>query len=195
MKIGLFGGSFDPVHHGHLWVAQDACTQFGLDRVVLIPAAQAPLRANSVQASAEDRLELLRLVVAGYPTLAVSDYELRQGGTSYTINTVRFFQKEAPGAKLYWIVGGDQLAKLAHWREAAELVRLVEFIVFERPGFTLVEPPELPGLRWQRCPGHYLDISSSEIRANLRQGRSVEGWLPHKAIEYLQEKHLYMPAR
>ena len=195
VKIGFLGGSFDPVHFGHLGAAQDALAALALDRVELVPAAQAPLKQHAPHASAADRLAMLRLAVEDLPGLAVSDYEIARGGVNYTIESARHFRTVFPHASLFWIIGADQFAKLPEWREAASLACLVEFIVLERPGFSLGGPPDLPGLRWHCCPGRRLDLSSTALRARIRQGLALDDYMPHKAIVYLREKRLYLPAR
>jgi len=195
VKIGFLGGSFDPVHFGHLGAAQDALAGLSLDRVELVPAAQAPLKEHAPRASAADRLAMLRLAVEDLPGLAVSDHEIARGGVNYTIESARHFRTVYPAASLYWIIGADQFAKLPEWREAGALAHLVEFIVLERPGFSLGAAPDLPGLRWHRCPGRRLDLSSTALRERIRQGLALDGYMPHKAIVYLQEKRLYLPAR
>ncbi|MBE34768.1 MAG: nicotinate-nicotinamide nucleotide adenylyltransferase [Opitutaceae bacterium] len=191
MKIGLLGGSFDPVHFGHLMAAQDAYEQHGLDRVIFIPAAQAPLKPHDVQSTGEDRLAMLREATAWDERFEVSDYEVSRGGVNYTIDTVRHFRKLYPDDTLYWIIGGDQLPKLHLWGEIEELASLIEFIFLERPGHEEREHPEIPGLRLHRCDGHLLAISSTELRERLRKGLSLDYFVPHKAIVYLREHCLY----
>ncbi len=117
VKIGFLGGSFDPVHFGHLLAAQDAFEQHHLDRLVLVPAAQAPLKPTDVQSSSEDRLAMLRAAVEWDKRFEISDVELRRGGVSYTIDSARHFRALYPKDELYWIIGGDQLPKLHLWLE------------------------------------------------------------------------------
>ncbi len=191
MKIGFLGGSFDPVHFGHLIAAQDAFEQHRLDRLVLVPAAQAPLKPNDVQSSAEDRLAMLRAAVEWDHRFEISDFELRRGGVSYTIDSARHFRARYPEDELFWVVGGDQLPKLHLWKDIDELVRLVEFIFLERPGYPVKAHPEIPGLRLHRCDGHLLAISSTELRERVKHHLSLDYFVPHKAIVYIQEKRLY----
>ena len=128
MKIGFLGGSFDPVHFGHLIAAQDVLEQYQLDRLILVPAAQAPLKPNDVQSTAADRLAMLRAATAWDYRLEISDYELNKGGISYTIDSVRHFRALFAGHQLYWIIGGDQLPLLHKWKDIGELAKLVEFM-------------------------------------------------------------------
>ncbi|MBS0633648.1 MAG: nicotinate-nucleotide adenylyltransferase [Verrucomicrobia bacterium] len=191
MKIGFLGGSFDPVHFGHLMAAQDAYEQHKLDRLILVPAAQAPLKPNEVKSSAEDRLAMIRAAIEWDGRFEISDYELRRGGVSYTIDSARHFRALYPNDELYWIIGGDQLPKLHLWKDIAELVKIVEFIFLERPGFQVKAHPEIPGLRLHRCDGHLLAISSTELRERVKHDLSLDYFVPHKAIVYIREKRLY----
>ena len=191
MKIGFLGGSFDPVHFGHLIAAQDAYEQHQLDRLVLVPAAQAPLKAKEVQSSAEDRLAMLRAAVEWDHRFEISDFELRRGGVSFTIDSARHFRRLYPDDQLYWIIGGDQLPRLNLWKDINELARLVEFIVLERPGYPLKAVVDIPGFRLHRCDGHLLGISSTELRERVKQGLSLDYFVPHKAIVYITENRLY----
>ncbi len=191
MKIGLLGGSFDPVHFGHLLAAQDAYEQHHLDRLIFVPAAQAPLKPNDVQSSATDRLAMLSSAIEWDRRFEISDVELLRGGVSYTIDSARHFRALYPHDQLYWIIGGDQLPKLHLWREIGELAKLVEFIFLERPGFPLKATPDIPGLRLHRCDGHLLAISSTELRERTRRGLSLDYFVPHKAIVYIRQHDLY----
>jgi nicotinate-nucleotide adenylyltransferase len=197
MKIGFMGGSFDPVHCGHLIAAQDALERGGLDRLVFMPAAQAALKPGAVQASAEARLGMLRAAVAGVGVadgggrFAVSDFEVRKGGVSYTIETVRAMRAEFPRDELAWVIGADQVERLHQWREIGELVRRVEFVALARPGWAKVERTDIPGLRLRWCEGHLVEISSTEVRERVRAGLPVDWMIPHKTVEYIRENGLY----
>jgi nicotinate-nucleotide adenylyltransferase len=191
VKIGFLGGSFDPVHFGHLMAAQDVYEQQHLDRLILVPAAQAPLKPNDVQSRAEDRLAMLRAAVGWDHRFEISDYELKRGGVSYTVDSARHFRNLYPKDTLYWIIGGDQLPKLRLWKNIEELAALVEFIFLERPGYPVKEHPDVPGLRLHRCDGHLLGINSTELRERVRKGLALDYFVPHKAIVYIKENGLY----
>jgi nicotinate-nucleotide adenylyltransferase len=195
LKIGFLGGSFDPVHFGHLLAAQDAYEQHQLDRLILVPASQAPLKPNDVQSSAGDRLAMLRAATEWDHRFEIADLELRRGGVSYTIDSARYFRALYPQDDLYWVIGGDQLPKLHLWKDIAELATLVEFIFLERPGFPSKARPDIPGLRLHRCDGHLLAISSTELRERTRRKLSLDYFVPHKAIVYIQEHSLYRDIR
>ncbi len=191
MKIGLMGGSFDPVHFGHLIAAQDVLEQFHLDRLLLVPAAQAPLKPNDVQSTTEDRLAMLRASIEWDRRLEISDYELNKGGISYTIDSVRHFKAQFPAAELFWIVGGDQLPLLHKWKDIDELAKLIEFIFLERPKHPTRPHVDIPGLRLHRCDGHLIEISSSELRRRIKGGLSLNYFCPQKVIAYIGAKQLY----
>lgn len=191
MKIGFLGGSFDPVHFGHLIAAQDVLEQFHLDRLILVPAAQAPLKPNDMQSTTEDRLAMLRKSVAWDHRLEISDYELQKGGISYTIDSVRHFRAQFPADELFWIIGGDQLPLLHQWKDIGELARLIAFIFLERPKHPTKPHQDIPGLVLHRCDGHLIEISSSELRARVQQGRSLHYFCPQKVIAYIEARKLY----
>ncbi|MCX6949984.1 MAG: nicotinate-nucleotide adenylyltransferase [Opitutae bacterium] len=191
MKIGFLGGSFDPVHFGHLIAAQDVYEQYHFDRLFLVPAAQAPLKAQDMQSVTEDRLAMLRAACEWDHRLEIADYELNKGGVSYTIDSVRHFRQQFPHDELFWIIGGDQLPLLHKWKDISQLAAMVEFIFLERPGHPSKPHTDIPGLRLHRCDGHLIEISSSELRQRVRQGRSLNYFCPQKVIAYIESKKLY----
>ncbi len=183
------------MHFGHLLAAQDAYEQHKLDRLILVPAAQAPLKPNDVQSTSADRLAMLQAAVGWDKRFEVSDIELRRGGVSYTIDSARYFRSLYPDDDLYWVIGGDQLPKLHLWRDIEELAKLVEFIFLERPGYPVKARPDIPGLRLHRCDGHLLACSSTELRERTRRHMSLDYFVPHKAIVYIKEHSLYLDPR
>jgi nicotinate-nucleotide adenylyltransferase len=190
MKIGLFGGSFDPVHLGHLLVARAAREEAGLDRVFFIPAAQSPFKPDARPAPAPERLRMLRLALAGEVTAEVDDQEIRRGGPSYTIDTVRDYARRFPAAELFYLIGADQTSQLHLWREAAELAGLVQFLVIPRPGEALAELTA--PFRGRALRGVPLGVSSSEIRARLKAGLPVTHLTPPAVAEALGNNRLYL---
>ncbi len=175
--------------------AQDAYEQAQLDRLILVPAAQAPLKPTDAQSSPEDRLAMLRAAVEWDRRFEISDYELRRGGISYTIDSARYFRSIYPDDDLFWVIGGDQLPKLHLWKDIGELAKLVRFIFLERPGFPVRATPQIPGLVLQRCDGHLLAINSTELRERTRRGLSLDYFVPHKAIVYIKSAGLYLDSR
>lgn len=185
------GGSFDPVHHGHLIAAQDALEGLELDRVIFFPAARSPLKDRTPEASDEDRLAMLQAGIAGESRFSISTLEFERGGVSYSIDTVEEQVRLSPGARLFWILGGDQAATLRHWYRIADLVRIVEFIVLARPG-SAWDRGNLPeGARVHPIESHTFSVSSSELRERIRNGRSVRFLLPEGVASLIKTRHLY----
>lgn len=194
MRIGVLGGSFDPIHLGHVGVARAVADGLALDRVWLMPAAQAPLREVGVRATGTQRAEMVRRAIAeaGDARLELCDLELKRGGTSYTAETLRKLRRERSGDELVWIVGEDQFARLGSWREPEELARLAEWAVYARPGWETGEVAPIPGLRWTRVEAKAeWAVSSSEVRTRLARGESVAGLVSDKVVEYVRETGLY----
>jgi nicotinate-nucleotide adenylyltransferase len=189
-RLGLYGGSFDPVHCGHLLVAQAACEELGLSRLFFIPAAQSPFKPRSAPALADDRLRLLRLALAGHSQYEIDNQEIRRGGTSYTIDTVRDFARRFPDATLLYLIGADHVPTLPAWREAEALARLVEFVVIPRPG---QRPTQLPKpFRGRELAGFPLGVSSSQIRERIKESRSIRGLVPDAVNEAIVNSRLYL---
>jgi len=190
MKLGLFGGSFDPVHLGHLLVAQAAREELELDRLFFIPAAQSPFKPDRQPTPAGRRLRLLRLALAGKAWCEVDEQELRRGGVSYTIDTVRDYARRFPQARLFYLTGADQVAKLPQWREADELARLAEFVVIPRPGTAEAGVPK--PFRGRTLKGVPLGISSSEIRERIRSGKAIDHLVPAAVAEAIRGGPFYV---
>jgi nicotinate-nucleotide adenylyltransferase len=189
MKIGLFGGSFDPVHFGHLLVARAAREEAGLERVFFIPAAQSPFKPDAQPASGPVRLRLLRLALAGETATEIDDQEIRRGGPSFTIDTVREYIGKFPGAELFYLIGADQTSQLHLWRESTALAGLVQFLIIPRPGEALVE---LAGpFRGRALRGVPQGVSSSEIRARLKAGLPITHLTPPAVAAELKNNRLY----
>jgi nicotinate-nucleotide adenylyltransferase len=190
-KLGFLGGSFDPLHVGHLLIARDVAEHLKLDRVYLVPAGQAPLKRSAPGAPAEHRLAMARRAVAQEPGFGVLALEVQRGGISYTVDTARELRRRFARDRLFWILGSDQVAQLGAWREAGALVDLLEFAAVERAGAPPAAAPPLPGLRLHRCPARSLAISSTEIRERLRRGRSIAWLVPAPVLRYIQRHRLY----
>lgn len=190
LKIGLFGGSFDPVHFGHLLVAQAAIEEVGLDRLFFIPAAQSPFKPESQPAPAANRLQWLRLALAGRTDCEIDEQEIRRGGVSYTIETVRNYTKQFPQAELFYLIGADNAAKLPEWREADELARLAQFVVTPRPGEAPLNFP--PPFRGRTLKGFPLAVSSSQIRVRVKAGLPIEPLVPSPVAEAIRAAKLYV---
>ena len=189
-RIGLYGGSFDPVHLGHLLVAQAAIEELALDRLFFIPAAQSPFKPASLPAPALARLQFLRLALAGRTRCALDLQEIERGGVSYTIDTVRDYLGRFPGAQLFYLIGADHVAALPKWRESAALARLAEFVVISRPGQLAAALPE--PFRGCALTGFPFGVSSSQIRARIKADLTVEGLVPAAVAEAIRNSGLYL---
>lgn len=190
MRLGIYGGSFDPVHNAHLLVAQAAIEELELDRLIFVPAAQSPFKPDSKPAPANERLRLLRLALAGRPEFAIDDLEIRRGGVSYTIDTVRDLRTQYPGAEMFYLVGADHVGSLPKWKEANELAGLIRFVAIPRPGTSgSMWPVPFRGVELRGFP---LGISSSEIRSRVRAGKSIDLLVPPAVAEAIANNQLYL---
>ena len=185
MKLGILGGTFNPIHLGHLILAEQAREQFGLDEVWLIPTATPPHKSSKDLLPGTQRLALVRLAIRGHPFFRASDVELKLGGVSYTLRTVRLIRARYPAAKLFLIVGSDMLQ--VHWYGLSELSRLCTFVVAGRPGAATTR--RLP--RMQRLVMPLVAISSSMIRARIRRGQSVRYLVPDAVAREIVRRRLF----
>ena len=171
MKIGILGGSFNPIHHGHLLMAELARVKVGLDQVIFMPAACSPYKSGQALCDGRHRLHMIRCAIKGNPYFCASDMELKRGGTSFTIDTLRAVYGHNPKARFFWIIGEDNLAGLKQWKDFSQIIRLASFIAVSR--------------RWY-------NISSSEIRQRIRQKKSVRYLTPETVMRYIEKKGLYL---
>jgi nicotinate-nucleotide adenylyltransferase len=188
--IALFGGSFDPVHLGHLLVAQAAREELGLDRLFFIPAAQSPFKPERKPSPANERLRLLRLALAGKAWCEIDDQELRRGGTSYTIDTLENYAKAFVDARRFYLIGADHIGQLPKWRASENLAALAEFVAIPRPGQAAQSFP--PPFQGRILSGFPVDISSSQIRERVKAGRSIEHLVPAAVGEAIRDNGLYL---
>ena len=189
-RIGLFGGSFDPVHLGHLLVARAAREELELARLFFIPAAQSPFKPGRLPTPPSERLRLLRLALAGKPWCELDTQELDRGGVSYTIETVRDYVRRFAGKQLYYLVGADHVPLLSKWREAQELATLIEFVVIPRPGGGDMSLPA--PFRGRMLTGFPLGVSSSQIRERVGRGLSIDELVPPAVAEAIRNNRLYL---
>jgi nicotinate-nucleotide adenylyltransferase len=189
-RIGIFGGSFDPVHLGHLLVAQAAFEELGLSRLFFVPAAQSPFKQTAAPAAGAVRARLLRLALAGKAWCEVDEQEIRRAGVSYTVDTLHDYRARFPAAELFYLVGADNVASLPQWRAAEELARLAEFVVIPRPGEATVPIPA--PFRGQALRGWPLGVSSSVIRERIRAGQCIGHLVPATVAEALRNNPLYL---
>lgn len=189
-RIALYGGAFDPVHCAHIRVARAARDQARLDRVVFIPAAQSPMKAQGPRVSDVDRLEMLRLATQDEPNFLIDDSELTRGGVSYSIDTVSAFAEREPEAAFFWVIGADQLAQLGKWHRIVEIAQLVTFLVVARPDYELTEP-DIDGLNWRQIDAPLMEESSTAIRGRIASGQALEGLLPSAVEAFIHKNGLY----
>src|SRR6266849_7886766 len=189
-RFGLFGGSFDPVHLGHLLMAQAAREELTLTRLFFIPVAQSPFKPERQPTAANERLRLLRLALAGKDWCEIDEQEIIRGGVSYTIETVKECARRYPGAELFYIIGADQLPQLPKWRHAENLARLAQFVIIPRPGETAAAIP--PPFRGRDLTGFPLGVSSSQIRDRVKAGLPICHLVPPAVAEAIRNYRLYL---
>lgn len=194
-KIGLLGGTFDPIHYGHLALAEDVRAALGLDQLVFIPAAQQPFKRGQRVTPAHQRLEMLRLACAGNPHFAISTIELDRAGVSYTAVTLEALHRQQLG-ELFFLVGADTLMDMPRWYLAGQIAQYATVVGVQRPGVALdatrllAQMPSLAG-RLQVHPGPDMNVSSTELRERVASGRSIRYFTPDSVVEYIQVQGLY----
>jgi len=193
MKVGIMGGTFDPIHIGHLIAAQIACEQAGLDEVWFMPTNVPPHKENAPLASAEQRLQMVKLAVDAHPYFRPLDIELRKGGISYTIDTVKLLREEQPGIHFSYIIGADMVQFLPKWYKIEELTALITFIGLMRPGYIL-DLEDLPvhiqqAVSLAEMP--LIELSSTRIRSRKAKGQSIRYMVPDRVYEYIEENGIY----
>ena len=187
MKIGILGGTFNPIHLGHLILAEEVCQKIGLRKVIFIPTNLPPHKNNGDIIPANHRLKMLRLAVKGNPLFCVSDIEIRKGGRSYTIDTIKEFSRIYPNDQFYFIIGSDLIKYLNEWKDLKEIIAVVKFIVATRPGFPLKDLPDYMTTIDIRA----VDISAFEIRECIKQNYSFRYLVPGAVRDYIIRKRLY----
>lgn len=199
-QIGLFGGTFDPVHFGHLLLAESAREQLQLDQVVWIPAAVSPFKRGRQAASSEQRLKMLDLAVNDHPHFRVSTIEIDRGGISYTIDTLRILAEQSPSSRWFLLMGADSLQGFPQWREPGEILQLATLAVVRRPGSPEIDWDVLadvaPPAAIKACAAAVvdmplIDLSSTEIRQRVAEGRSIRYRTPRSVERFIAEHRLY----
>ena len=197
-RLGIFGGTFNPIHLGHLLTAQDALEQLKLERVIFIPSARPPHKAVDKLAGARDRLRMIKLAIRGSERFEVDDIEIKRGGRSYSVDTLTELDRRDPRADFYFIIGADSLRELHLWREVQRLVTLCTFVTVPRPGFDpkpVIDPRLDAGtrrrLRQHVLRGHACAIASRDIRGRVASGRPIRYLVPDAVHEYIRRRRLY----
>ena len=197
LRVGLLGGSFDPPHLGHLILAQEACEQLALDKVLFAPAGQQPLKAGQAVTGVEDRVRMTQLAIAGNRNFEISRADVDRPGPHYTIDLVRIVAGQfPPGSQLHFLMGFDSLADLPKWREPDQLIRTVRLVALTRPEVRIdwdALEAQLPGVRErvQLLDMPEIEIASRDLRARAETGRSIRYMVPDAVTDYIAEKGLY----
>jgi nicotinate-nucleotide adenylyltransferase len=193
MKIGIMGGTFDPIHLGHLIAAESAREAAGLDEVWFIPTFIPPHKSTPPKASAEMRLAMVQLAIADHPSFKAVDYEIVRGGASYTVDTVQMLKEKHPGISFYYLIGADMVMYLPKWMRIEEIIQGVSFIGLQRPGFE-VELDQLPkhlADKVQIAVMPQIDISSTSIRERISLGQSIRYRVCEQVRVYMEANRLY----
>ena len=192
-RIAILGGSFDPVHLGHMSLADEAYAHLDLDEVWFMPASQSPLKEHQSHLPVKDKIELLEAALEGSPQYKINRSEIDRGGISFTVDTMRKLKADHPELAFSWIIGGDQLQLLEKWKDIEALCGMMEFIVRSRPGYEIDshEIPDIPGLRFSEVKSRMLDIASSDIRRRIAAGEPVNHLLPKAVHELIVARNYY----
>lgn len=185
LRLGLFGGTFDPPHIGHLIVAQDVVEALGLDRLLFVPAGLPPHKADTAVSPAPLRLEMVRSIIADNETFGVSEVELGRGGPSYTVDTLRHYRDLHPTAEIFFLIGADQAAALDTWQEPDRVAALATLVVMARDGASV------PVGGFASVPVTRVDVSATEVRKRVLDGRSIRYLVPESVRKIIDRNRLY----
>ena len=187
-KIGILGGTFDPIHIGHLLLAQTAKIELGLDKVFFVPTKSPPHKKRLDIIDKELRYDMIKKAIANNPDFKCSRYELDKSGVSYSIETVRYFSARFPKSEIYFISGSDAGSEFKTWKNVSELIKLCKCVVARRPKYETTDFPQ--GVKYLK--GFFLNLSSSEIRKRLKKGESVRYLVPSKVYAFIENRKLYL---
>lgn len=190
MRIGVFGGTFDPPHVGHLLLAADACEALSLDRLIFVPAGAQPFKVETpAVATPENRLEMVSLAAGDDPRYAVEDTEIRREGLSYTVDTLEEIARNNPRAELFLLIGEDTLSGFSGWKQPQRIRELATLAVMQRTGSSDSTEPRAKGVLAMST--RRVDVSSTEIRKRLADGKSIRGFVPDPVERYIASRGLY----
>lgn len=186
-RVGVLGGTFDPIHHGHLAAASEVCAALQLDQVLLVPTNRQPFKEGFDSAAPEHRLEMCRLAVQGDERFAVSPVDIERGGITYSVDTLTDLRAQLPEASLYFITGTDALSRLDEWRDTERLTELAQFVGVTRPGHSLPQLDTAHAL--VEVPS--LAVSSTDVRRRVRAGAPIRYLVPRAVADYIAQHDLY----
>jgi nicotinate-nucleotide adenylyltransferase len=187
MKIGILGGTFNPIHIGHLILAEEAREKLGLERIIFVPANLPPHKEDLDIAKSSDRLNMIKLAIRGNKLFSVSDLEIKRQGRSYTIDTIRELKQKYSDDDLYFVVGSDLLNYLEEWKDLGEIVKMVRFVAATRPGYPLEKLPSYITHLNIRA----VDISGFSVRSCIKDGKSFRYLVPEAVFGYINKRKLY----
>jgi nicotinate-nucleotide adenylyltransferase len=187
MRIGILGGTFNPVHNGHLAFARQARRRLRLDKVVFVPVNTPPHKPRTGILPARERYKMVRMAIEGRPDFEISDYEIRRPGPSYSVKTLEFFRKRyGKAARLFFLAGADSLKDLKDWKDLKRILSLADFVVAKRSGYKITKFAGVKALRI-KTP----DISSSLVRSRIKNGLGIKGLVPQTVCDYITKKDFY----
>lgn len=202
MRLGIFGGTFDPVHFGHLLLAETCRQELELTEVRLVPAGQPPHKSGSGITDGHIRADMLQLAISGYPEYSVDRREIRRAGASYTVDTLTEYRTEFPQARLYFLLGADSLRDIPGWRDPERISELATIVAVNRPGLPVPTPIQVrewvgDGLadRIQTLTMPGTDLSATDLRQRVRDGKSLRFMTPRAVEVFIQEHRIYEPGQ
>jgi nicotinate-nucleotide adenylyltransferase len=190
-KIGILGGTFDPIHMGHLVLAEQVREKLKLDQVIFIPCFSPPHKRGRKLSPAKDRLYMIQLALDGNPFFSFSDIELKRKGFSYTVDTLRQLKDLYPNSKIYFLTGSDALNEIHTWKDPEKIYKLAKMIIASRPGFDEFDPEDHFAKKGIIVNITGIDISSTQIRERVKKGQSIKYLVPSKVEKYIKRKKLY----
>jgi nicotinate-nucleotide adenylyltransferase len=190
-RIGILGGTFDPIHLGHMVLAEQVKERLKLDGIIFIPCFKSPHKTRQKLSPAKDRLHMIRLALQDNPSFSVSEIELKRGGVSYTIDTLKELKKLHPKSEVYFLTGSDVVNELNTWKDPEKIFRLVKMVIAIRPGFDQLDPENRFVKKSIVVKITGLDISSTVIRKRVKRGKSIKYLVPLEVEQYIRRRRLY----
>ncbi|MGB8656906.1 MAG: nicotinate-nucleotide adenylyltransferase [Candidatus Zixiibacteriota bacterium] len=190
-KMGVLGGTFDPIHMGHLVLAEQLREELKLDEVLFIPCCKPPHKTRRLLSPAKDRFQITKLAIDDNPYFSISDIELKREGLSYTVDTLRELKRSDPKSEIYFLIGSDVLSEITTWKDPEQIYNLVKVVIARRPGFDKFDPEDDFVKKSIMVHITGMDLSSTQIREKVRKGKSIKYLVPRRVEEYIERKRLY----